>query len=84
MKRGPSNPMHDYETEADVSALQRAQEVKSNPKRHAKAKAHAKKKLVEHDKQRGALASVAGNTVAKAAKKFNKGTYNLPYPKDSD
>lgn len=79
-----TNPsMNDYETEQDVSALQRAQEVKGDPKRHAKAKAHAKKKLAEHAKKGAALAAVAGSgTVAKASKKFNKTRFaDLAYTK---
>lgn len=49
-----------WQTESDVDALQRSQEVQADPKRHAKAKAHAKTKLKEHDTKRKQLANVAG------------------------
>lgn len=50
----------DYRAMADVDAMTRAHEVKSDPKRHAKAKAHAKKMLAEHKKKGKALSRVAG------------------------
>lgn len=77
-----SSPMNDYEADQDVSALQRAQEVQSDPKRHAKAKAHAKKKLDEHNKKGNALAMIATSKAAgKASKTFNKKKFSgLPYP----
>jgi hypothetical protein len=41
----PPGSMDDYEAQDDVRTLMRAHEIKSNPKRHAKAKAHAKAQL---------------------------------------
>jgi hypothetical protein len=37
--------MDDYQTQDDMRTLMRAHEIKSDPKRHAKAKAHAKAQL---------------------------------------
>lgn len=79
--KGPPS-MNDYETDEDVRALQRAHEVTSDPKRHAKAKGHAKRKLAEHKKAGAALSVVAAQRGAakKASKKFNKGKFgDLPY-----
>lgn len=52
-------PYHDdYQAQDDMHTLMRAHEIKSNPKRHAAAKAHAKKKLA------GMKAVVAGDKKA--------------------
>lgn len=37
--------MDDYQAQDDMRTLMQAHEVRSDPKRHAAAKAHAKKKL---------------------------------------
>lgn len=53
MAKIPS-PMDDYQAQSDMHTLMEAHAIKSNPKRHAAAKAHAKKKLA------GMSAIVAG------------------------
>jgi hypothetical protein len=63
--QSPSSYEKEYQAEDDVNALQRAHEVQSDPKRHAKAKAKAHTKLKEHDAKRKALEGV----VAKGLKK---------------
>lgn len=55
-----------YQADADVDALQRANEVQADPKRHAAAKKHAKSKLQEHDEKRKALEGVVGKGLKKA------------------
>ncbi len=74
MKGNPVTGGDDYEAEADVAALSRAHEVKSDPKRHAKAKEHAKKKLAEHDKKGEALKKIASRDErsAQIGKAFTK------------
>jgi hypothetical protein len=44
--------MDDWEKDQDVDALVRASAIKKDPKRHAAAKAHARKKAGEYQKRK--------------------------------
>ena len=56
MAKGKSTVQPDYEKEwekdQDVDALVRASAIKKDPKRHAEAKVHAKKKAAEYQKRK--------------------------------
>lgn len=56
-------PMDDYQAQSDMHTLMEAHAIKSNPKRHKAAKAHAKKKLA------GMQQVAAGTPPVPAAKK---------------
>lgn len=74
----PSYPQamsdHDWEAESDFHTLSRAEEVKSDPTRHAKAIAHGKAKIAADRKvvARGQTIGIKSGDETNVAKGYRK------------